>query len=130
MCLSQLLDPGPRVGEPGPHERCAGARGSPEVGGQAGSQLQVGVCRRWMRPCSKVSNSAPGANQASAGSSRAEASGVQPGGPGSRGPCQGGSHGGPETGWGWSLAFLPHSHQGSGLSDPTPAPGLRFQLNF
>ena len=85
MCLSQLLDPGPRVGEPGPHERCAGARGSPEVGGQAGSQLQVGVCRRWMRPCSKVSNSAPGANQASAGSSRAEASGVQLGGPGSRG---------------------------------------------
>lgn len=58
------------------------AQGSPEVGGQAGSQLRVGVCRGWTRPCSKVSNSAPGANQASAGSSRVEVSGVQPGRPG------------------------------------------------
>ena len=73
------------------------AQESPGVGGQAGSRLRVGVCSGWKRPCSTVSNSAPGANQASAGSSRAEAGGFQPAGPGI--PVREASHRGTETRW-------------------------------
>lgn len=93
--------------------------------GRAGGVLAPG---RGLQRVSKVSSSAPGANQASAGSSRAEAGGVQPGGPGI--PVREASRRGPETRGAVVTGRPAPQSPRVQLIRPNTCSGLRFQLNF
>lgn len=103
----------------------AGLQAKDTPGGRAGGVLAPG----WgLQRVSKVSSSAPGANQASAGSLREEAGGVQPGGPGT--PVREASSRGPEARGAVVTGRPAPQSPRVQLIRPNTCSGLRFQLNF